>query len=431
MKQKILTVLIMLLLCCSMNTYLSSMEAQKVISENHVDTHILEMIQHINETIVFDYMQSLLSFGARYTGSENCSQAADWIFDTFYGMGLDTMVHQWEYGGFSSQNIVATLPGTDSHTDAQIILSAHYDCTPGSLGADDDGSGVVAVLAAASVMKDYSFNHTIKFIAFSGEEVGTYGSFCYARDAYRNGDDIYAVLNLDMIGYANSKDGGNLLRFHCPSRSWWIGEDAQQYADVYAEYTNISVETRPNYIGADHQAFIDYGYDGVWIAHRDGYPWANTPGDNPDHLNWTYQTKATKAMIAITASFARKPIPIQVSFTKPQEGMSYFFNRSLFPLDFGSEWYKGYRGMTIVFGRPLVSIDISSNDALDRVIYCIDGNFMVSLSKPPYDWQLQGKHFPFIGRHLLQVYAYTESGAVAFDEIELWIFTLSCQYGKW
>ncbi len=423
--------LIVGLLFCSVNTYSSLQEDSIKTSVNQVDQEIVEMIQQINESMVFDYMQSLLSFGPRYTGSENCSQAADWIFDTFDDMGLDTMFHHWDYAGFSSQNVVATLPGTNPVSKAQIILSAHYDCTPGSLGANDDASGVAAAIAAASVMKDYSFDHTIKFIAFSGEEVGTYGSFCYARDAYRNNDNIYAVLNMDMIGYADSVDGGNLLRFHCPSRSWWIGEDAQRYADIYAQYTNISVETRPNYIGADHQAFIDYGYDGVWIAHRDGYPWANTPGDTPDHLNWTYQTKATKAMLAITASFSRRFLPIQVSLTSPKEGMGYVFNRSVISLDLGSEWYRGYRGMTVVFGRPLVSIDISSNEPVDRVIYCVDGNFMVSLSKPPYDWKLQGKHFPFLGRHVLQVYAYTENGNVAFDEMEIFIFTLSCQYGKW
>jgi len=63
-------------------------------------------------------------------------------------------------------------------------MSARYDCTSGSLGADDDGSGVAAVLASASIMSHYAFNHTIRFIAFSGEEVGTYGSFTYAKEAY-------------------------------------------------------------------------------------------------------------------------------------------------------------------------------------------------------------------------------------------------------
>ncbi len=430
MKSKILTLLIIVVVIFS-TTVIAFGEKKSIEQSNGSYLQIVDMIKQINYSLVNSFMNSLLSFGPRYTGSENCSRAGDWIYNTFVSMGLETKFHHWECEGFSSRNIVATLPGSDPSSEAEIILSGHYDCTPGSLGADDDASGVVGLMAAASVMKEHSFNHTIRFIAFSGEEVGTYGSFCYARDAYLNGDKIYAVLNLDMIGYANSKKGGNLLRFHCPSRSWWIGENAQVYAEKYYPYTNISVETRPNYIGADHQAFIDYGYDGVWIAHRDGHPWANTPGDTPDHLNWTYLTKATKAMCAITAEFAREHIPIQVTFTSPSEAKAYFFDVPLMSLHLGKQWYMGYRGMTVVIGRPMVSIDITTEDSIDRVIYCVDGDFMVSVSKEPFDWEFQGKHFPFLGRHVLQVYAYTEQGDVSFDEMELWIFSLSCQYGKW
>jgi len=392
---------------------------------------IVEMIRQINESLVFSYHNSLMSFGPRYTGSENCFNAGDWIYETFNDMGLDTDFHNWNYDGFSCRNIVVTLPSKEPDSNTQIIMSAHYDCTHDSLGADDDASGVAAVMATAFVMKDYSFNHTIKFIAFSGEEVGTYGSFCYARDAYKNGDNIYAVINVDMIGYANSTKGGNILRFHCPGRSWWIGEQSKNYADIYYRYTNISVETRPNYIGADHQPFIDYGYDGVWIAHHDGYPWANTPEDTPDHLNWTYQLKATKALLGIVAEFASQPIPIQVMFKSPQEGRGYFFDKPLLPLHLGRQWYAGLRGTTVILGRTTVTIDIITDNPIDRVIYCIDNNFIVSLDTAPYNWKLQGKHYPLIGKHTLQVYAYTEDGDVAIDEMDIRIFTLSWQYGPW
>ena len=402
----------------------------------HKDLHmqpnadIITMIQQVNHSLVFDYHDMLMSFGPRYTGSENCFKAGDWLYDTFDDMGLDVAFHAWEYNGFSCRNIVAKLPGVDPDSTAEIIMSAHYDCTPGSLGADDDGSGVAAVLAAASIMKDYSFNHTITFIAFSGEEVGTYGSFCYARDAYLNGDNIHAVINLDMIGYANSTKGGNLLRFHCPDRSWWIGEQSQTYADAYLDYTNLSVETRPNYIGADHQPFIDYGYDGVWIAHHDGHPWANSPEDTPEHLNWTYQVKATKALLAIVAEFASQPIPVQVMLTSPQEGRMYLFDIPLFPLHLGKQWYKGLRGATIILGRPTAQVEIVSKDPIDRVIYCIDGNFIVSLNEQPYEWKIQGKHNPIYGKHSLDVYVYTEKGDVAVDHMDIWILTFSCQYGR-
>ncbi len=388
------------------------------------DPLIVDIIQQINESLVFSYHNNLMSFGPRYTGSDNCFKAGEWIYNTFSEMGLEACFHNWSYRGFSCRNIIATLPGKNPNSDIQIIMSAHYDCTPDSMGADDDASGVAAVMATAYVLREYSFNHTIKFIAFSGEEVGLYGSFCYAKDAYQNGDNIYAVLNLDMIGYANSTEGGNILRVHCPDRSWWIGEQSQIYADAYYQYTNISVETRPNYIGADHQAFIDYGFDGVWIAHRDGYPWANTPDDTPDHLNWTYELKATKVLTAIVAEFASQPIPVQVMFNSPKEGKGYLFDLPLIPLNFGRLWYKGLRGITIILGRTTVSVDIKTNYSIDKVMYCIDGNFIAAFDNPPYEFKIQRKHYRLISKHMLQVFVYTENGDSAFDEMDIRIISL-------
>ncbi len=391
---------------------------------------ILNMIDQITNPLVFSYHDHLMSYGARYTGSENCSQAAIYLLSAFTQMGLQAEFHEWSFGGFTSQNVVATLPGNNPTSTSVIIMSAHYDCTPGSLGADDDGSGVAGVLATAAVLSNYTFNHTIKFVCFSGEEVGTYGSFMYAKDAYDTQENIHAVINLDMIGYANSTHGGNYINFMCPPRGRWIGDYAQTLGELYYPYTNLSVEIRPNYIGADHQAFIEYGYDGVWIAHHDGYPWANTPDDTPDHLNWTYQVKATKFLLAVVAELANKPIPISVQLTTPYEGYAYFYNKPLFPLLLKNGWYKGTRGATIALGRPIVSATVNTEQEIEYVVFCIDGNFMSWETEPPFEWRIQGKHFPPIGKHTINVYAQTKNGCTAYDEMDITLYTLSSQYGK-
>ena len=140
---------------------------------------------------------------------------------------------------------------------------------------------------------------------------GTYGSFTYARDASYRGDNIVAVLNMDMIGYANTAEGGRVLRFFPPERSSWIANDASMISEKYNDIIDMTVVTLPGYRGADNQAFVDYGYDGVWIAHQDGYPSGHSPEDTADHLNWSYYVKATKLMLAITAEFAQKPLDVQ------------------------------------------------------------------------------------------------------------------------
>lgn len=393
------------------------------------DGSIIEMINQINESLLFGYHSGLLKFGPRLTGTINCNLAAEYIYNEFQQLGLETEYHEWRYAGFHSQNVVATLPGTDVESTAEFILCGHYDTIEGAPGADDDGSGTAALLAIASVLRNYQFNHTIRFIAFSGEEVGTYGSFTYARDAAFRGDNIVAVLNMDMIGYANTVDGGRVLRFFPPARSKWITEDATTIAEKYNDVLDMRIVTLPAYRGADNQAFVDYGYDGVWIAHQDGYQWGHSPNDTGDHLNWTYYKKATKLMLAITVEFVQKPYAIQVFLHRPLEGYVYFFNRPIFESSFGRRYFQGFRGSTfIVGGRAVASAEVFSKEPIQYVVFCIDGYFMVWDSEPPFEWTVQGWFTPIIGRHILDVYAYTTSGKRAYDQMDITIFELATSY---
>lgn len=390
---------------------------------------IIQMINQISTSLVSQYHSGLMNFGPRYTGSVDCSLAAQYIYDSFEQMGLDVQFHEWQYGGFRSKDVVATLPGVDPDSTAEYILCAHYDTVAVSPGADDDGSGTAAVLAIASVLRNYQFNHTIRFITFSGEEVGTYGSFTYARDASFRGDNIVAVLNMDMIGYASTTEGGRVLRFFSPERSWWVAEYAASIAEKYNEVVDMSVVALPSYRGADNQAFVDYGYDGVWIAHQDGYPWGHSAEDTAEKLNWTYYVKATKLMLAITAECAHKPIDVQVVLRQPYEGYMYLFKRPVLESSFGKKWSTGLRGLTIILGgRTLAVAEVFSAEPVRYVIFCIDGYFMTWDSEPPYEWTVQGWFYPIIGKHILDVYAYTTTGKMASDEMDIFILSLSISY---
>lgn len=404
---------------------------QSTVSRSDDTSSIIEMIQQINESMLFSYHHGLMKFGIRYTGTVNCSLAAQYIYDSFQAMGLPVEFQEWKYGGFTSKNVVATLNGTDTNSTAEYILCGHYDTVAAGPGADDDGSGTAAVLAIASVLSQYHFNHTIKFITFSGEEVGAYGSFTYARDASYRGDNIVAVLNMDMIGYANTTEGGRILRFFPPLRSQWVADYATTIAEKYNDILNMSIATYPSYPGDDSQSFVDYGYDGVWIAHQDGYPYGHTANDTADHLNWTYYTKATKLMLAITAEIAQRPIDIQVVFRRPYEGYVYLFAHPLMQTPFAKKWYEGLRGKTIIIGgRTIASAEVYSSEPIKYVIFCVDGQFMVWDTQPPYEWQIQGMFFPLLGSHTIEVYAYTTSGKVASDEMDIFIISLSITFKK-
>jgi len=404
---------------------LSKKQIIPVNTSSFNDDYIIEMINTINESRVLYFYQNLLSFGVRYTGTPNCTIAGEWIYSEFENMGLTVEFHEWSFETFHSKNVVATLPGTDLSSNAIFILCAHYDTVINSPGANDDGSGVVAVLCIAEILSKYSFNHTIKFITFSGEEVGTYGSFIYARNAYTKKDNIVAVLNLDIIGYAETSEGGKLLRFFHEEPSTWIAEFAQTISSKYREIVDLSVENLPNYPGADHQAFVDYGYDGVWIAQHDPNRVGHSENDTLEHINLTYEIKATKLMLAILTELAIKPIAIQVILCAPLEGMGYLGDFPFIELPFANYFFQKLRGITVAIGKPTAKAEVLCKENIKYVIFTVDDMFIFWDATPPYEWQIQGRFYPLIGRHTLKVFAYSETNERDSDEMDIIFFTLN------
>src|SRR5450759_3624850 len=112
------------------------------------------------------------------------------------------------------KNVVATLKGTDPNDDRIIVISAHLDSraaldndnTSFAPGANDDGSGVAAILELVRIMSVKKFSATIVFMAVSGEEHGLYGAKQMAAKAKQEKWNIIAMLNNDMNGNSGSSE---------------------------------------------------------------------------------------------------------------------------------------------------------------------------------------------------------------------------------
>jgi len=138
--------------------------------------NVIELIEHIDESSLLDYLDRITSFGPHPTRSRAIRNLGNYIYDEFESMGLIVRYQSWRervpilkyplvwFGWYKGTNIEATLPGTDETSDKIFVISAHYDSWLLSPGADDDGSGVAAILSIAKVMSQYSFNHTIRFV---------------------------------------------------------------------------------------------------------------------------------------------------------------------------------------------------------------------------------------------------------------------------
>ena len=101
----------------------------------------------------------------------------------------------------TSQNVIGTLKG-GSVPEEEIVVCAHYDSAFGSPGADDNASGVEAMLKVAENIAEKGLKKTVKFIAFGAEEYLMLGSSYYVETLKEKGelDKVKALVNLDMTG---------------------------------------------------------------------------------------------------------------------------------------------------------------------------------------------------------------------------------------
>ena len=400
-------------------------ELKNVIT--NISDDVISLIEKVNESLISYYLEKLVSYAPRFTGTENCRQSAKYIFDEFKALELDVSYHNWKSSQYSSQNIVATLNRDDASHDSVIILCAHYDTTETSPGANDDGSGIATLLAIANILSEFSFKNIIRFVAFSGEEIGTYGSHFYARDCYDAGDNIIAVLNIDTVGFTTDA-GEQSLYLLKTDRSQWISLMAFEICKDYNQYLDINIKPIANRRN-DHQSFLEYGFNSVQFVQleRGDYP-LHTPNDTIDKINYSYLSKVVKLVLILGYKISNMEFDTRVILTSPKEGFLYIFNNPIFHLPGFNIRGTGLRGMTYLIGNTIADVKISTNENINSVAFCLDGHSAFSgfLEKPPYEWKIEKPFWtilPLLGKHTLSVFVTTESGIVAYDEMDIFIIS--------
>ena len=263
---------------------------------------ILQMIQQVNASTLRTYIQKIQDFGPHPTGSTACEALGDYLYDTLNSFQVSVQYDSWRYKLHSGKNIVASLQGTKS-SDI-VVVSAHYDSISISPGGNDDGSGVAVVLAAADILSHYSFNSTIHFVLFSGEEQGLLGSHEYVRNASRNGEYILGDLNLDGVGCASTSDNGSKIKHHANNESFWMVDISKTIASKYHDEIGLEVIGLPHVTFSDHESFVEYNYDASYFWEYALTPFYHTSEDTLEHMNMTYLTKVCKLTIGTLASIA-------------------------------------------------------------------------------------------------------------------------------
>jgi hypothetical protein len=268
------------------------------------------MIQRINTTRLEDHLQIIQGFGPHSTGSESYHLLKQYLYTELSIYGLSVIYHPWRYRLKTGENIEATLEGI-GHTDGIVLLCAHYDSVVVSPGADDDGSGVAVVLHLAEIMSQYTFNSTIRFVLFSGEEQGLLGSHEYAKETAERGDNILGVINLDGVGYAVTSKDGNTIRSLADQASQWIVQITQYVGEIFESEIHLDIHPQPNQPIGDHQSFREFGYATNYFLEYSLNPYYHTSEDTLEHMNISYLSKVSKLTLGTLACMAELQRNIQ------------------------------------------------------------------------------------------------------------------------
>lgn len=372
-----------------------------------------DIIDQITVSMMEGYIQALQDIGPRVTESQGAAEGAKYITSQFQSYGLTVQEDPWEYGDYEDVNIEATLPGVNRSSNQVFVICAHYDTVQGSPGADDDGSGTAAVLAAAQVLSQYQFQHTIKFVTFSGEEQGLLGSHEYARVANETGVDIRGVLNADMIGYTETEEGRTRIEVQETPESMWMTNVSMAVSQEYRESINLQVVRDNAQPYSDHYSFIRYGFNATFFFEYEFNDYYHSPEDIIDNMDVDYCTRVTRLMVGTLVELAELATgdwtPPHLRWGTPAPGHFYFQGQELIPLPFGT---------TVVVGGLTVSVDAGDNDTgMDRVEFYVDDTLQATDDQAPYEFVWDQ---PSLFRHTLEVQAHDRAGNNASIATHVW-----------
>ncbi len=236
--------------------------------------------------------------------------AARYIETTLSGSGYTPFAQRFPMEAGEVRNIEVEIKG-GARASEIILVGAHYDSVLGAPGANDNGSGVAAVLELARLFKGESLARTLRFVAFVNEEPPFFkseemGSRHYARRSKERGENIVAMFSLETIGYYSDRPGsqrypfplgffypptGNFIAFVSNLSSRPLLHEAFAAFRRHAEFPSEAVAAPafiPGVDWSDQWSFWKEGYPALMVTDTAPYryPYYHTAQDTPDKVDY-------------------------------------------------------------------------------------------------------------------------------------------------
>lgn len=273
-------------------------------------------------------VEAIATIGPRNaTTPEALESTAQLIEQHFSAAGLTPQRQTYEVNGQRFSNIVVEIPGTE-RPDQIVLVGAHYDTAYSSPGANDNGTGVAAVLQLADAFATQKPARTLRLVAFTNEEPPFFwtenmGSVVYANQAKADGDDIIAMLSLETLGYYSDEPGSQdypkPLNWFYPSTGnfvAFVGDlsarklvrtsvyDFRKQTQFPAEGASLP-NALPGVGWSDHWAFSQVGYEAVMVTDTATFrdPTYHTLDDKPQNLDFDRLARVTDGLQQIIGDF--------------------------------------------------------------------------------------------------------------------------------
>jgi Zn-dependent M28 family amino/carboxypeptidase len=261
------------------------------------------------------------------TAETEIEAAAAYITDTLRGVGYSPADQPYRTRGYTYRNIEATLPGSTKPKEI-VVVGAHYDTAGPFPGANDNGSGVAAVLELARTFRGSELPRTLRFVLFPNEEPPFFlspemGSFVYAKACRERRENVVAMLSLETIGYYSDERGsqsypiadetypdtGNFIGFVGDVAS---GALVHECIRVFRETTQFPSEgiaapaEIPGIGWSDHWSFWQHGYKALMVTDTAPfrYPHYHTSDDTPDKLDYERTARVVRGLERVVRSIS-------------------------------------------------------------------------------------------------------------------------------
>jgi len=263
---------------------------------------------------------------------ENLQQTRRFLIEWFRRYGVEPREDTYRAAGEEVANITAEIPGTE-HAAGTILIGAHYDTIEGTPGADDNASGIAALLEIFRLLSGRRYRRSLRFVAFTLEEPPFFstdlmGSMVYAKMCRKRNDRIELMVCLEMLGFASRhckqdyplnhnykefpKCGTYISVISLPSCS----EYAYLWKQAYNKrarnkiYEYIGPASIPGMSLSDHMSFIRSGYPAIMISDTGFYRNKNyhTSDDTIDTINFDFLAEVIISSAAALADLLDRDI---------------------------------------------------------------------------------------------------------------------------